>query len=154
MRAHIAPTLPATLGLDVPRYITDVLARFRNPAIAHQLAQIAWDGSQKLPFRLLGTISDALAAARPTAPLATPVAAWMVFAARRARSSEQLVDPLADTIAAIAQAPEAKHCARFLALETVFPPALAADPRFVETVARAHADLAAGRLAEVLAGAA
>ena len=39
-----------------------LLDRYRNPAIRHRTCQIAMDGSQKLPQRLLGTISDRLAA--------------------------------------------------------------------------------------------
>jgi fructuronate reductase len=151
MRQDIAPTLPRAAGLDLGAYIGDILARFRNPAIAHQLSQIAWDGSQKLPFRLLGTIADALAAGRPISRLAAPVAAWMLFAARRTQGLELLVDPLAGAIAAIAEAPVVDQPARFLALAAVFPPRLAADPRFVGAVTQAHRDLAAGRLAQLLA---
>ena len=151
MRQDIAPSLATTAGLDLGAYVGDILARFRNPAIAHRLAQIAWDGSQKLPFRLLGTIADALAAGRSVERLAVPVAAWMLFAARRSRGPEPLVDPLADVIAAIAQAPVGDQPGRFLALEAVFPRRLATDPRFVGAVTDAHRALAAGRLAEVLA---
>ncbi len=151
MREDIAPSLPDTPGLDLSAYIASILARFRNPAIAHQLAQIAWDGSQKLPFRLLGTVADALAAARPVARLAIPVAAWMVFAARRVRSGEALVDPLADVIAAIAGAPPERQPELFLAMDAVFPPALAADVRFRSAVIGAHRALTHGRLADLLA---
>ncbi|HEX3408340.1 MAG TPA: mannitol dehydrogenase family protein, partial [Caulobacteraceae bacterium] len=151
MRADIDPSLPRTRALDLSAYIDSVLARFRNPAIAHQLAQIAWDGSQKLPFRLLGTIADALAAGRPVARLAVPVAAWMVFVARRATSAEPLVDPQASVIAAIAAAPPARQPDLFLAMDAVFPPALAADPRFRDSLRVAHQALTSGRMADLLA---
>ncbi len=150
MREDIAPSLPRTPGLDLDAYLVSVLSRFRNPAIAHQLAQIAWDGSQKLPFRLLGAIADVLAAGRPVARLAVPVAAWMVFVARRARGPEPLVDPLADVIAAIAGAPPERQPDLFLAMDAVFPPALAGDPRFRNAVGAAHRALVQGRLAELL----
>ncbi len=119
-------------------------------AIAHKLAQIAWDGSQKLPFRLLGTIADALAAGRPVDRLAIPVAAWMVFAVRRAKGPEPLVDPMAGVITAIASAPIARQPDLFLAMDAVFPPALAADRRFREPVKAAYRALVAGQLAELL----
>jgi fructuronate reductase len=151
MRADIATSLARTPGLDLAAYIDSILARFRNPAIAHQLAQIAWDGSQKLPFRLLGTVADALSAGRPVDRLAVPVAAWMVFAARRAGSGEPLVDPMAKVIAAIAAAPPARQPDLFLAMDAVFPPALAADRRFREPVKAAHRALLQGRLADLLA---
>jgi fructuronate reductase len=150
MRDDIAPSLPRTTGLDVAVYIASILSRFRNPSIAHQLAQIAWDGSQKLPVRLLGTVSDALAAGRPVDRLAIPVAAWMVFVARRARSAEPLVDPLADAIAAIAAAPPERRADLFLAMDAVFPPVLAGDARFRRAVSAAHRELTEDRLTELL----
>jgi fructuronate reductase len=151
MREDIAPSLPPTPGLDLPAYITAILERFRNPAIGHRLAQIAWDGSQKLPFRLLGTIADALASDRPVDRLAVPAAAWMLFAARQVRSGEPLVDPLAVAIAKIAAAPIATQPARFLALGSVFPASLASDVRFQAAVARAHHAMTSGRLQAALA---
>jgi fructuronate reductase len=151
MRIDIAPSLPRTPGLDLDAYTTAILGRFRNPAIRHRLSQIAWDGSQKLPFRLLGTIADALAAGRPVERLCAPVAAWMLFAARRARGAEPLIDPLASRIAAIAGSPTDEQPGRFLALDAVFPPRLAADERFRRAVAAAHRALAEGRMADVLA---
>ena len=152
MREDIAPTLRATRGLDLASYIDGILDRFRNPAIRHQLAQIAWDGSQKLPVRLLGTVADTLAAGRPIGRLAVPVGAWMLFAARRAAAGgEALVDPLAPAIRTLAMAPLAAQPAGFLALETVFPRALAADPRFSDAVTEAYRALASDRLAAALA---
>jgi fructuronate reductase len=150
MRDDIAPSLPRTAGLDPAAYIASILSRFRNPSIAHQLAQIASDGSQKLPIRLLGTVSDALAAGRPVERLAIPVAAWMVCAVRRDRSAEPLVDPLAEVIALIAAAPAQRQAEKFLALDAVFPPALAGDLRLRRAVVAAHRALTAGQLAELL----
>ncbi len=150
MRDDISPSLSPTAGLDVADYIASILSRFRNPAIAHQLAQIAWDGSQKLPIRLLGTVSDTLAAGRPVDRLAIPVAAWMVFAVRRARSGEPLVDPLADVIGEIVAAPPERQADLFLATDAVFPPALAGDARFHRAVCAAHRALMQDRIAELL----
>lgn len=150
MRTDIAPSLARKPALDTGAYVSSILARFRNSAIAHRLLQIAQDGSQKLPFRLVGTIADALAAGRPLDRLVVPVAAWMIFAVRRARSGEPLVDPLASVIAAIASAAPGRQADLFLAIDAVFPPALAADRRFREPVKAAHQALAQGRLAQLL----
>ena len=151
MRDDIAPSLPPTAGLDHAAYIASILGRFRNPSIAHQLAQIASDGSQKLPIRLLGTISDALAAGRPVERLAIPVAAWMVFVVRRANSAEPLLDPLAEAIGVIAAAPPERQADLFLSIDAVFPPALAGDVRFRGAVRAAHQALTEGRIGEQLA---
>lgn len=120
MRADIAPTLPA--GLDLPGYIESILARFRNPAIRHLLSQIAWDGSQKLPFRLFPTILAARAAGRPIDRLVVPVAAWIRFLAR----DRGVVDPLAATLVPLAQA----GVDTLLQRSGVFPQALVADDLF------------------------
>src|SRR5262245_64832620 len=80
MRDEIAPTLAPPAGFDLERYSRDLLARFRNPALNHRTWQIAMDGSQKLPPRLLGTVRDRLAAGQPIAGLALAIAAWMRYA--------------------------------------------------------------------------
>lgn len=142
MRLDVAPSLPAS-ELDVGAYVGQVLARFRNPAIAHQLSQIAWDGSQKLRFRLLETIAEALAAGRPVDRLAVGVAAWIDFVVRRTRAGEALVDPLAEELGALAGACNGSDAdvARYLARADIFPAAVAADPRFREALGRAYAAL-------------
>ncbi len=52
---------------------------FANPALKHRTWQIAMDGSQKLPQRLLGTIRDHIAAGTPYTRCALGVAAWMRY---------------------------------------------------------------------------
>lgn len=144
MREDVATTLDAS-ELDLGDYIGRILARFRNPAILHKLSQIAWDGSQKLRFRLLETTVDALAADRRADRLAVGVAAWMRFVVRQTRAGAAIVDPLADALAAVARgcADTPADIGRFLALTEVFPPYLAADPRFRDAVTRAYGGLAA-----------
>ncbi|PZQ62270.1 MAG: mannitol dehydrogenase, partial [Phenylobacterium zucineum] len=144
MRQDVAPTLDAP-ELDVPAYVADILARFRNPAIVHRLSQIAWDGSQKLRFRLLETAAEALAAGRPVDRLAVGVAAWMRFVIRQARSAERLVDPLDQELLAVVAACDdsGRDVGRFLALGAVFPPTLAANARFRDAVTAAYLGLEA-----------
>ena len=151
MRQDIVPSLQLPRGFDPDAYVGAILARFRNPAIRHLLAQIAWDGSQKLPVRLLGTIADALAAGRPIDRLCLPVAGWMHFVRRQAREGVALVDPLADTLVRIGQAAtgEPGHDVdAFLRLESVFAP-LAAEARFADALRRAYAGLGDGGPAAV-----
>lgn len=98
MREDFRASLKPIQGLDLDRYIDAVLGRFRNPAIRHLLAQIAWDGSQKLPFRILNTIVEALEAGRPIDRMCMPIAAWFHFVRRKANQGEAITDPMADTL--------------------------------------------------------
>jgi fructuronate reductase len=141
MTQDILPSLTAPRGLDLPDYIRAILERFRNPSMHHELAQIAWDGSQKLPFRLLGTIREALVAQRPIDRLCVPMAAWMRFVRRAALRGEQVKDPLAPQLLAIGRACEGRgdtDVVRFMALESVFPPELRTDARFTKALASAY----------------
>lgn len=76
---EVRHTLPPLPSLDFGSYVQGLLDRFANPALAHRLQQIAMDGSQKLPQRLLATIGQRLAAGLPIARLALAVAAWMHY---------------------------------------------------------------------------
>ena len=144
MARDIIPTLTPPRGLDLAVYAEAILARFRNPEIRHLLSQIAWDGSQKLPFRILGTVSDALAAGRPVERLALPLAAWMLFVRRQTAAGLALVDPLAGRLAQIAATCTGEpvaDVARFLALETVFSRDIAANPVLVAALEQAYGEL-------------
>jgi fructuronate reductase len=131
MLEEIAPTVRAS-GVDVTAYVGDVLARFRNPGIAHQLSQIAWDGSQKLPFRLLETMADRLADNAPIDRLAIAIAGWMRFVEGRAAQGEQIVDPLAGRLAGT------RGVENFLTLSQIFPARLAVDTRFRDAISAAY----------------
>ena len=150
MRDDIAPTLGETPGFDVPRYIDDVLARFRNPGMRHLLSQIAWDGSKKLLVRIIGTIADSLEAKRPVDRLVVPIAAWMRFVVRQAQAGVALVDPDAASLASTGEhcTGDAEHdVATFAALRTAIPPALWNTTAFNAALVRAYAELASPRTA-------
>lgn len=141
MEEDILPTLKPPADLDLRAYIRAILDRFRNPNMHHALAQIAMDGSQKLPIRILATIRDALAAHRPIDRLCLPLSAWMCFVRRAALRGEPLSDPLHSQLIEIGRACTGEGRAdvpRFLALETVFPPDLRGDTRFTQALIRAY----------------
>jgi fructuronate reductase len=152
MRLSIAPAIALPDHLNAPTYIDAILARFRNPTIRHRLAQIAWDGSQKLPVRLLSTIAEALAANKPIDDLCLAVAAWMQFVRRQARNGTALVDPLADVLATAGRACTGDAVGdvdAFLQLDAVFATPLSRDARFVHALQAAYAALADGTPAPV-----
>jgi fructuronate reductase len=153
MTGEILPGLAPPPGLDLPGYRDAILRRFRNPVIKHLLSQIALDGSQKLPIRVLGTISDNLAAGRPIGRLCLIVAAWMRFAQARAAQGAPIEDPLAKEIARAARHPTGDGAAvdDFLALRTVFPNTLKARPDFRDGLRAAYLSLGKGRRPDILA---
>jgi fructuronate reductase len=105
MADEIAPTLAIPAGVDSAAYGRRLLERFADPGLAHRTWQIAMDGSQKLPQRLLGTIAERLADGRPIPCLALAVAAWMRYVAGRDEAGQPIdvVDPLAARLKSIAE---------------------------------------------------
>jgi fructuronate reductase len=147
MIEDIQPTLAVPRGEELAAYRRSILQRFENPAIQHQLAQIAWDGSQKLPIRILGTVTDAIHAQRPLARLALPVAAWMHFIRTRAAAATPIVDPLAEQLAAcgLRATGDSRHdLPIFLNLPGVFPASTSRNAEFVQALGGAY-DLIASR---------
>jgi len=71
--------------------------RFRNPHIKHRTYQIAMDGSQKLPQRILGTVCDSKA---NTSTLALAAAGWMryVRSVDEKGAAFQVQDPLCEVL--------------------------------------------------------
>jgi len=101
LREDIVPTLPELPGLDLTQYQARLLQRFANPALKHQTRQIAMDGSQKLPQRLLDTVRARLAQDLPINGLALAVAAWLHFLSGvdEAGRRYDIQDPMADELA-------------------------------------------------------
>jgi len=155
MRTEIAPTLPALPGLDLAAYQERLLQRYANPALRHQTRQIAMDGSQKMPQRLLGTVRARLAADRPITGLALALAGWLHFlrGVDQAGRRYPIEDPLAETLAQRLTRAEAAACdappgpaaalawaREMTALAAVFGD-LGGDARFVREVAQAAQSL-------------
>jgi len=138
-------TLNPPPGLGIAAYRAELMARFSNAALRHRTRQIAMDGSQKLPQRLLATAQARLAAGQSIPALALAVAAWMRWQEGRTESGEAVPveDPLAaETARRLAAASDdAARVAALLDLEAVFPRALSDDPAFRRAVTRAFLDL-------------
>lgn len=142
-QAEIIPALKPPPGESLPAYAAALLERYRNPAIRHRTAQIATDGSQKLPQRILATLRENAAAGRPSPGLTLAVAGWMRFlgGVDEQGGAIEVRDPLAAELRALSEGaagPEAKVAA-LLSLRAVFSPRDAAMLR--PGVTRAHAAL-------------
>jgi fructuronate reductase len=160
LMAHdVAPTLALPPGFDLDAYRAELLARFANPALRHRTLQIAMDGSQKLPMRLLGTIRDRRRAGAEPVFASLGVAAWMRFvSARRADGGRELTidDPLEGEIANRLAGREdaAPVVETLLSMSEIFHPDLAADEAWrallvdlLEALIRDGARLTARRIA-------
>jgi fructuronate reductase len=150
-----AATLPG--GLDTASYAARLKDRFANPALRHRLIQIAMDGSQKLPQRLLGSVRDRLAAGAPVEPLLPGVAAWLLHLRGRRDdgTSYAINDPLASAIAALS--PERTDGApatltRLLGLTSVFGEDLPRNPAFTQPLLALFRRMADAGVAQALAG--
>lgn len=136
---EVTSTVPAPPGADLGAYKRALRERFANPALKHRTWQIAMDGSQKLPQRLLSPIRDRLTAGVPIGFLALGVAGWMryVSGTDEKGSAIDVRDPLAARFKAVAEAagPDAERLADgLLAVREVFGADLPADPRFTGAV--------------------
>jgi fructuronate reductase len=153
---EIAAVVTPPPGLVLAAYTQAVRGRFASPAIRHLLAQIAIDGSQKLPQRLLATVEERRRHSLPVPCLALAVAAWIRHAGGRDDRGEalELHDPLAAELRrALAAGPLVAQLRAVLDIRAIFPPALAQDDDFVAAVARSHETLTTGGVAAALRGA-
>ncbi|MGO8502216.1 mannitol dehydrogenase family protein [Rhizobium leguminosarum] len=135
-----ARTLDAVPGIDLDAYASELIARFANKAIAHRTYQIAMDGTQKLPQRLLEPASEALAHGDRAETYAIAVAAWMRYAIGEHGNGEryELRDPRAGEIAAlIADVPRTGLAisAALFTLPGLFPAALTGHRAWTQDVA-------------------
>lgn len=146
---EIIPVVPAPPGTDLSSYTRVLLERFSNPAIRHRTWQVAMDGSQKLPQRLLATIRERLARDLSIQCLALAVAGWVRYAGGVDEHGWEIDvrDPLAaETRSALDNAggdPWARVRA-VLGMEEVFATDLARDQRFENALVTAYNSLLAG----------
>lgn len=100
LNEEIIPSLAEVCSdeINLQEYADSIVRRYHNEHIKHYLSQIAWDGSQKIPFRILGSIRDNLKQGAPIKYLSLCVAAWIVFLQKRFDTNVELVDPMAPAL--------------------------------------------------------
>ncbi|WP_293446944.1 mannitol dehydrogenase family protein [Planktotalea sp.] len=145
-RDEIIPTLIPPDGENLAAYCASLSKRFENPAIQHRTWQIAMDGSQKLPQRLLGTIADNFDHGVQPSGLTLAVAGWMHYVGAIDENGDKIDvrDPLSDTLKAASESgtTSASKVTAFLELDEIFPKKLAHNALFVEHVTQAYETLA------------
>ena len=96
MRREAATSFTPASGQDLEAYADALLVRFANAALRHRLAQIAMDGSQKIPQRWLASLAVHQARGELCGATLTALAAWL----RHVRGGPWVDDPLAAELAA------------------------------------------------------
>ncbi|MEE9653579.1 mannitol dehydrogenase family protein [Kluyvera ascorbata] len=139
-----APTLKVQ-NVDLARYADLLIERYTNPALRHRTWQIAMDGSQKLPQRMLDSVRWHLADNSSFALLALGVAGWMryVGGVDEQGNAIEVCDPLLPVIqAAVQQSEEGESRVKaLLAIEAIFGKDLPQEGRFVDLVTSAYLSL-------------
>ena len=93
-----AETLPETVRGQTDAYAAALIERFENPNLHHRLDQIAMDGSQKLPIRILATLKDR--GDKPSPGLQAALSAWVGFVRSQVAVGTPLNDPEAERLVA------------------------------------------------------
>lgn len=98
-------TLAPIQGIDLSTYKATVKNRFANARIPYTTQQVATDGSQKIPQRLLTPMLELLAKGMCSKPFCLVLAAWLRYLKGSSYSQQkyQVNDPLANTLVPIAQ---------------------------------------------------
>ena len=127
--AEIMPVVCAPQGFDLQVYAQALMERYANPKIRHRTWQIAMDGSQKLPQRLLGSLEANISAGKPVPGLSLAVVAWMYYVGGIDQTGQPIdvKDPMAEKLRAISDASTtpADKVAALLSLSEIFPIELA-----------------------------
>lgn len=139
-----APTL-RTQGVDLEAYADSLIARYENRAIKHRTYQIATDGTQKLPQRLLDSARWHLRNGTSCDFVLLGVAGWMRYVSDVDEQGQaiEIRDPLKDQLADIVANSEdgAPRVKALLDLNAVFGDDLQQQPAFVSRVTELYLQL-------------
>lgn len=133
---EIREVLDAPQGVDTAAYVESLKQRFRNPNLRHLTAQIASDGSQKLPQRLLAPLRDRLERGLVSPAIATALAAWMHFVVKTAHTGQKLNDPMGEILVRTANSSKQSRevVSNLLGLDQIFGEDLRRNPAVVAAI--------------------
>lgn len=141
MAREAGETVVAPEGFDIEAYKQQLRDRFSNKALKHRTWQIAMDGSQKLPQRLLETLREQLAGNGHIDILCLGVAAWIRYVSGVDEHGNpiEVSDPLAKELRACCDANRGDPVAMVkavVAIAKVFGDDLQHNQLFVDTTTK------------------
>jgi len=142
-----APTLNMPEKTDLVGYADLLIKRFCNPSLKHKTSQIAMDGSQKLPQRMLNSIRFHLAHESDFSHLALGVAGWMRYVSGVDEHGGviEVHDPMAEQLKSICNQHglNVSVVPALASVEAIFGTDLPVNPRFINAVVTAYERLIA-----------
>lgn len=136
-----APTLNVP-NVDLQAYADSLITRYSNTALKHRTWQIAMDGSQKLPQRMLDSVRWHLAHGSRFDLLALGIAGWMRYVSGIDEHGQpiEISDPLLVDIQRCAQNSAEGHArvSALLSLEAIFGTDLPQNSEFVRAIDAAY----------------
>ncbi|MDW6003459.1 mannitol dehydrogenase family protein [Vibrio mangrovi] len=140
-----ATSLNMPEGTNLEAYAELLIKRFANPALKHKTWQIAMDGSQKIPFRIGGSLRFHLKQGSDFRWLAAGIAGWMRYVAGIDEQGQEIDvrDPLAGSLREICDAHglNVSVVPALLSVEAIFPPDIGQNLRVIEAVSTAYQSL-------------
>lgn len=145
MMKQQAPTLNVPAHVNLQHYANKLIERFNNPSLKHKTSQIAMDGTQKLPQRMLDSIRWHIKNSSDFSLLALGVAGWMRYVGG-IDDNNQLIDiqdPMLATLESIVNnSPDGiERVNTLLALTEVFGNDLTNHPQFIAKVTEHYLSL-------------
>jgi fructuronate reductase len=142
LMAEVVPTLHMPADVDLSQYCRVLIDRFRNPSLRHHTWQIAMDGSQKIPRRLLSSIRLLIAADKPYPHLAMSVAGWLryIYGIDEQGQPFEVNDPYAGRLRAVAEKNAGDisgYVQEILRVQEIFGDDLATNSSFRQTIENA-----------------
>lgn len=141
MAREAGETLSAPDGFDIEAYKQQLRDRFSNKSLKHRTWQIAMDGSQKLPQRLLESLREQLNSNGQIDILCLGVAAWIRYISGidEKGSPIEVSDPLAKELRAACDANQGNPVGMVnavVSIQKVFGDDLINESGFIETTSK------------------
>lgn len=139
MTYELRPSVNVGDGIDLGDYCELLLNRFANVALQHKTYQIAMDGSQKLPQRLLGSLQHQIKTGGSYSHICFVIAAWMAYTSGQTLDGQAILvqDPMAQPLQqafTASQGDPKQWVKRTLAMSQIFAPQLAQNHAVVACI--------------------